>query len=57
MKIRISKKELYEALQNKLIEREEYELCAKMKTTIEKIKNEKDEIYEIDFKDYDKKNK
>ena len=54
MKIKISKKDLYKAMLKHLIDKEEFELCAKLRDTIEKITEDDTEYYVIDSDEFTK---
>lgn len=54
MKIKISKKDLYKAMLKHLIDKEEFELCAKLRDTIEKITEDNTEYYVIDSDEFTK---
>lgn len=51
MKIKISKKDIYKAMLKHLIDKEEFELAAKVRDTIENIKYSEEETYIIDTDD------
>lgn len=48
MKIEIKKEDFYKAMMKSLVDKEDYELCAKIRDTIKKIKDP-DEVYVIEI--------